>query len=1013
MAATAAWRAYVARSAARVYPLIQITRQDGEVFRYTHGASGVGQADIVRVSEIRQEFDETGGSIPLPTMEFVHSNRKRDFERLLEGPVEMRGAAVQLAFASPDLDSSDWYVRFTGRISTWSYSDAGITVKCRHDDGPIRNSSIPALPIVRPEWGKTDLGYGTLVVPDGVDGLYIPLLYGEWASAGMGEGGVLPTICVGFKDNGVDLEHGTAEYLIALGVLPDIGTELVVYDLNGDTVAFSYASRAYRGGKTVTVFGFSDLAPVAKDAVYKVDCKGYEPVGDGTGATITNPVAQLRHFLNIVYGGYRTGTWPTAAAPLAGSTWDAAETWADSFGLEGAAYIGGSTTSEQAKDIVERWLRSFPCFRLFWNEVGQLEILIFDPTVWQGYPDASSRRLSTRRIKRGSLSPDMDDSRLVRRVSSTLRYAPADGTGYLSVDVIDMLQEELAALPQRLDWASAAAVDVTRQQTSRQLRVIRRPTRTFDFSAPLEYADLRPGSTLFIDGGQIPSGDGAGATRLKWSSRAVLVKSAAPNPTTREVAIVGLDPREMQVSFWSPLHTDLGAGDDDNGVAIIHQGTAPACVRAQLGWRRRPGDQSFRDALAAAWRISPWGLSICGGSGAAADGVLTWQPPNNGFTQGTPPTYTGWTTTGVIFTSYSDGEFLFDADGYRQSAWPEATATLANTSAVAVTNGRRIRVYFVWADFVGEPMLRLEDTAAGKWYDFAAGTWGASNAWRTPANVVSGGGSYKLHDWHYELWSAEIVCDAHASPTLKIHVGNNTGAGATAYIICLAGFVIPDTNAGAGSRPIRRSPIVTTAAGVAQAADIVSIDNAGGAILTSDKGEVSLAFVPYWDFADLEDGQKKSLWYLHVDPAYGGGDAWLGAYLQRDGAALEVHFYMEQGGATLADAVVSGAVAEFMGDPIRVAFRWTGAEGEHDTAPYTLDVWLAGTKGTGATCSSTPTAVAAGSKLYVGSYGTDTPAHAFADGEISHLECRLFPRSDDEIARTLSALAVPALPEDA
>lgn len=1001
--ATANWRAYVAQASARILPVIRLTSPSGVTLYMSEAPFDRYSADLVRIGEVEQAFDEQSGTIPLPTMDFVHGNPGREFEKLLEGAYDHRGAAVVKLYASPDLDEVDWATEFTGVVDSWSYGPDGVTVSCKHDDGPLRNNMVPNLPIFAPEWGKVDLGFGVLTVPEGVEGLYIPLLYGIHDSTGIGGGGMVPTICVGFNS-------GSAEYLISLGELPDPTTNLTVYDMSKNVVPFGYASNAYRGGKTVTVFGFT--SGISEDTVLQCDVHGYEAVGDGSGAVMTNPVEQLRHFLNLVYAGYRTGNWPTTAAPLNAASWNLAEAWASDFGLTGAAYIGGGTSMERASDIIDRWLASFPTFRLFWNGSGELECLIFDPTVWPGYPDTSSRRISTdNAIVAGSYGVDLDSTRLARRISSTLRYSAADGKNYSSVDVVDVSQSEIVTVSQRMDWASASTVDPVRQLASRQLRIIRRPARTHHFIAPFEYADLKPGETLYLDGGLVPSSEGEGLTRYPWDSRGLLIKRVAKRPSAKEVDVTALDPREMQVSFWTPGCTDVGASDENNGLAMIHQGAAPGCVRNQLGWVWRPGDQSFRGAPVNFWRINAWGIGICGGAGAAADGVLTWHPANNTFSQGTPPAATGWTIVGTNYTGLADGEFLFDSDGYRQSLWPEGTCYAYMTTPVAVPNGRIIRVYLKWADFVGEPKLRLEDTAAGQEWNFSTSAWGAGTTWYAPTNLGANG-SYKQHDWHYEFWSEEIFVDASASPTLRLYVGNNTTVGATAYIICAAGFIVPDTGGGPGARPIRRDFVATTTTALAQEADIVSITNASGDILVPERGTVCMAFLPQWEFGELEDGQTKTLWHLVTDDAI---PAAIGGRLFRVNAGeLMVQLYAEDGISTLGTAELSISTdVNFLEEPLVLGFRWTGAAEEYDQPAYTLDVYAGTAKGTSAVMSSAPPPADASSVLYLGSRGVATPAYEFADGMISHVETRLFPMSDDEIARTLTYLSLPARPTNA
>ena len=87
MGATAAWRAYAAQQGAKIYPVVSITRSDAQQFHFAVQPFAYFKADLVRIDEVKVSFDETGGSVPLPALQFVHSNAGREFERILEGPV--------------------------------------------------------------------------------------------------------------------------------------------------------------------------------------------------------------------------------------------------------------------------------------------------------------------------------------------------------------------------------------------------------------------------------------------------------------------------------------------------------------------------------------------------------------------------------------------------------------------------------------------------------------------------------------------------------------------------------------------------------------------------------------------------------------------------------------------------------------------------------------------------------------------------------------------------------------
>jgi hypothetical protein len=459
MAPTANYLAYVARAGPppRLLPVLELTLPQGTLYlseaafdryepRITPGGVGtVSRAiglDATTVGEQRLDVTVANGST-------------RRMEILLEGAYDVRRSAVVLRRASPDLAEADWLTRYTGILDSWDWNVAApntVTLHFRPDDHALRNSFAPSVAILKSEWSE-----GSYVMPDGVAGTYAPYLYGAHSSSGVTGRGFVPLICVGYTGT-------TGRYLVSLGRAK---TKIGTWKTSDGSSVSGTLELVTRGGKDFSTVNYA--SGITSGLGIWGDFDGYETVGDGTGTLISNPVAQLRHFLGLIYTDWRAGNWPTSPPPFGRTTapsppvdaasWEACADWCDRFKIEGSAYIGGTTQQTKAWVVVERWLESFPMFRLCWNASGQLAMVNLAAAIdWPGYPTSSSLLFDGPALsadRRPAVPHDI--AGLARQVSGTYLFSASDGRSYGSLDVQDPSVIEKVVTNVKMDWSLARA----------------------------------------------------------------------------------------------------------------------------------------------------------------------------------------------------------------------------------------------------------------------------------------------------------------------------------------------------------------------------------------------------------------------------------------------------------------------------------------------------------------------------------------------------------------------------
>jgi hypothetical protein len=583
---------------------------------------------------------------------------------------------------------------------------------------------------------------------------------------------------------------------------------------------------------------------------------------------------------------------------------------------------------------------------------------------------------------------------------------------------------------------SETFVTPIRLSASAILRLLGRPLRIVDFTAPVEFSDLRPGDTVYVTHPFYPTDDGLGVGVKDWERRGLKVLAVQDPIDPPEIRIRALDTFDRACTFWSTWRTDIGADTvNGSGIPRFDQGGGYTVARTTADWIERPTDRLLVSISANRARITPWGLLVQGGSysGSSADtGELDSYQLDNTFARGTgghdttvttgsTTAFTNWVATvagGGSCKVWKDANFRFDdATTYARHV-KLATGANYNTdnaylyqalSSFPTNISIRARYLFSLADPNLDPKQTsyiLRRTLGGTANDWTTSGWSASLAWRKFLNgETSTGGAGKASFFKsgnfYEYWTDEIPYGSGATPILTntalLHQENN----ATLYLH-QALLYHSGTATGQGKRVIRREVDVTQGSVVTNAADVVDLNNDESyRIALTDRGTVSFVFVPRWDHEDLEDGGRKYLLCIQNDSSNNDRDL---VYYYRDSStAARLIFERVYGGASAGYAAITMSPRASYLTPIKVAIRWVGASGELGLAAKTLDVFVNGTKGTAAVASQycrqkTTGAYIAIGRQALGAPGSSDNIYEFADGYFSDMEFRADCLGDTQVA---------------
>lgn len=424
---TAAWIAEASKASGSMFTVCDFAFPVGTK-RYALagiglGSSGLYEERVVGASAIKHGIIERPGQLGFPEMTITLANTDGALTSIIEGNAVRRSVAT-VRRVSPALASTDWATYFTGLLDRWEYGPATVDLTIRVDALPF-DGFVPKQALLKGDAPRAN-NSGT-----NVWGTYYPIVYGTHRADALDGKGMLPTI--NFVYDATEpgyrylVQHGAAKTVIAVytdGVLKTYGVHYYT------ETALDIA------GKRNTQVNFVSGQQPGTSGVVTCDIEGIETVGNGTGTLIQNPVAQLKHFLtNFVFAEYKTGNWLSTASQIDAASFADAEAFADKYGMKGSMYIGGTTEQKRALDIVNDWLQSWPCFRLYWTTLGKLACVALQPIISTATGKAWIRRWDE---VGDSFRPQTQTQQLVSRVSAQYLYGVRAGKYWQSLDIEDV-----------------------------------------------------------------------------------------------------------------------------------------------------------------------------------------------------------------------------------------------------------------------------------------------------------------------------------------------------------------------------------------------------------------------------------------------------------------------------------------------------------------------------------------------------------------------------------------------
>jgi hypothetical protein len=306
----------------------------------------------------RSLSDPRGGAVPAVTVGVNWIDHDRRLARVFEGPNRDRvyGSPATIRLAEASLPPSGYFTYFAGIVSAWPAKDRAFDLELRTDDLVLERYH--GVPLTQSDWPAAETS---------VWGQHAPRVYGKHHSFGSTEGGMLPTLLV---------DIARFRYLVGAGWLVAVDR---VYVDGVEITSGWMVDRIVRNNRLYTTVTFA--TDQAGKAV-TVDARGYETVGDGSGALIENPCDQFVHALNNwIWGQYSSGPWLTGA-PVSSAAATSCAAFFTRKGIKGSGYIKDRI---RGHDLVSAWLKTFNA-RGFWTNSGQLAVGIQEHQHASVYP---------------------------------------------------------------------------------------------------------------------------------------------------------------------------------------------------------------------------------------------------------------------------------------------------------------------------------------------------------------------------------------------------------------------------------------------------------------------------------------------------------------------------------------------------------------------------------------------------------------------------------------------------
>jgi len=290
--------------------------------------------------------------------------------RLLE-TYDPRGSVATIDEATPGLSTADWEPLFTGILSDWERDEAICTKLHLKTDDTVLRVPIPNGVFNRTEWGSA--AEGTIF------GTSLPLVVGYHNSFDVTMRGMIPAVNIRWdKDNG---------YWWLASVDRMISIDKIYFDgIPQGTAGWSVLRGVYGGHYMTIISVTAGSLPVDNEGnpnkgfVLSFDGQGPDEDGLIIGSPLTGAPDQLRMIIEeYAYRPPPLSGWRGAHPIIENTSWTAVSTYFASHNVESARRFGGDQNAETVAEVIDSFLDAYQNVRIFWNELGQLEIFVIDP----------------------------------------------------------------------------------------------------------------------------------------------------------------------------------------------------------------------------------------------------------------------------------------------------------------------------------------------------------------------------------------------------------------------------------------------------------------------------------------------------------------------------------------------------------------------------------------------------------------------------------------------------------
>ena len=318
---------------------------------------------VLNWGAINYQRSDRGGQLAAVETRVTVDDTDRSIARVYAGASagSVRGVAATIYLMTPDVASASWMTIFTGVVTKVSFPSpfvAEITLRTQ-DDQLQRKSPRGGWALTRQNWPNAEPeNYGKMA----------PINYG---TADSSKFQTTPALIPTYKIDGV-----TFRYLVCAGKAKSITRVFVdgVATPTGWTTEY-----VTRNGRIYTCLNFTTDQG---DAEVTCDLVGFEAVGDGSGAVISNPATQWAHWIsNFVLGDYTSGAWAANSSLIDSTSLTTAETRLTRIGATGSHYVADPLTGIE---ITARLCQTYK-LRAWWNYAGKIVIAKDDPHVSNPY----------------------------------------------------------------------------------------------------------------------------------------------------------------------------------------------------------------------------------------------------------------------------------------------------------------------------------------------------------------------------------------------------------------------------------------------------------------------------------------------------------------------------------------------------------------------------------------------------------------------------------------------------